>query len=515
MMLAQAVQRAAQVNGDGIATVFLDRRRTWREFRDRVARLAKAFETLGVRKGDRIAILGLNSDRYQEALYATWWAGAVAAPMNTRWTTAEALWSLEDSRARILISDDAFAAIAGEVRSKLGSLVLFVHMGEAPEPSGFLNFEHLIAAAEPAPMTRRDPAAMACLLYTGGTTGRPKGVMTSEMGLWSIAISDAQDLNLSEGMHCLHAAPSFHGAGMLMSLCTTIVAGGHVMIPAFRPEAVVQIIEQERVTTTLLVPTMIRMLLDDPATADADLSSLEMLIYGASPMPERTLREAMRVFPHVAFVQLYGQTETGIATVLHDKHHRGDSPRLSAAGRAISCVEVKIADEHGVELLRGEIGEIWARGPTVMMGYWNSPEATAATLVDGWVRTGDAGYMDEQGFVYICDRLKDMIITGGENVFSVEVEGALLAHPDVAEAAVIGVPDDTYGERVHAIVVPKPGRTIDVDALQAHCRKLIAGYKVPRSFEIRETPLPLSGAGKVLKAELRAPYWEGHGKGVN
>lgn len=509
-MLAQSVQRAAQVNGEAIATVYLDRRRTWREVRDRVARLAAAFEDLGVRRGDRIAILGLNSDRYLEALYATWWAGAVVVPMNPRWTATEALWSLEDSRARILLSDDALADIAVVARARLGSTVLFVHMGETPEPPGFLGYEPLIAAAAPMPLARRDPMAMAGLYYTGGTTGRPKGVMNSELGLWSSGISIALDVGFSESTRYLHAAPMFHLADGCMGVAITLVAGRHVMLPAFRPDMVVQTIRDEGVTKTLLVPTMVRMLIEHPAMSAADLASLDTILFGASPMPERTLRDAMAALPHVGFAQGYGQTEMApIVSILTEDHYRGDAPKVLATGRATFCVEVKIAGADGVELPRGEVGEIWARGPNVMLGYWNAPELTAQTLVDGWVRTGDAGWMDAEGFFYVSDRVKDMIITGGENVFSVEVEGALISHPDVAEAAVIGVPDDTYGERVHAIVVPKPGRTLDPDALQAHCRGLISGYKVPRSFEFRQAPLPLSAAGKVLKAELRAPYWTG------
>jgi len=264
---------------------------------------------------------------------------------------------------------------------------------------------------------------------------------------------------------------------------------------------------------------MIQMLLDHLDQAPRQLPALQRLYYGASPIPEATLYRLFDALPNTQPVQLYGQTEAApMITLLDGKYHVKTGPnagRLRAAGRALPCIEVRIVDEADRELPRGEIGEVVARGPNVMKGYWQMPEQTAITLRGGWLHTGDAAWMDEEGFIFITDRLKDMIISGGENVYSTEVENALYQHPSVAQCAVIGVPDQRWGERVHAIVVPRPGVERDAAALMAHCRGLIADFKCPRSVEFRDTPLPVSGAGKILKTELRKPHWEGANRSVN
>ena len=270
------------------------------------------------------------------------------------------------------------------------------------------------------------------------------------------------------------------------------------------------------VTDVILVPTMIQMLLEQERFSEFNLSRLQRVFYGASPMPEAVALDLMRKLPWVAVCQLYGQTESApLLTALESRYHTADGGRLRSAGRALPATELKIVDEQGHELPRGEVGEVVVRSPNVMLGYWGREEATREALRDGWLHTGDAAYMDADGFIFISDRLKDMIISGGENVYSTEVENAMYQHAEVAQCAVIGVPDDKWGERVHAIVVPRPGTHPDPADLIAHCRQLIADYKCPRSISFREEALPLSGAGKVLKTELRKPFWAGRGRQVN
>jgi long-chain acyl-CoA synthetase len=302
-------------------------------------------------------------------------------------------------------------------------------------------------------------------------------------------------------------------------LTMTMVAGGAaVILPAFDPAGALDAIANERVTDAVLVPTMIQMLLDAPGFDPAKLSALESLLYAASPMPEATLDRIMAAAPHVDFFQAYGMTElSAAATISTPDLFRGphrEAGRHRGAGRAIVNTDVMIADENGQPRPRGEVGEILVRGPGVMLGYWRQPELTAAAVRDGWMHTGDVGRLDDHDVLYIVDRLKDMIVSGGENIYSAEVENAIASHPDVAQCAVIGVPDPRWVERVHAVVVPHAGASPTAVSIIEHCRALIADYKCPRSVEFRREPLPMSAAGKILKAELRKPYWEGQGRNI-
>jgi len=316
----------------------------------------------------------------------------------------------------------------------------------------------------------------------------------------------------------LRAAPMFHMADMAVGYLGVLQRACNIVLPVFHPVTVMEAIERHHIDTALLVPTMIQMLVHHPDAGKHDLSSLRTLVYGASPIQEKVLLDTMALLPGIRLFQAYGQTEVApVATVLGADHH---SVQGAAAGMLRSCgrptlgVEVKVVDAFGKEVARGIVGEIAVRGPSMMQGYWKKPEQTKVALPgDGWLRTGDGAYMDERGYLFIVDRVKDMIVTGGENVFSAEVENALASHPDVATCAVIGIPDPQWGEAVHAVVVPKPGRTPTAEALIAHCKAAIAGYKCPKGVEFRDA-LPLSGAGKVLKTELRKPYWSGTSRRV-
>ena len=360
---------------------------------------------------------------------------------------------------------------------------------------------------------------LAGIFYTGGTTGRSKGVMLSHRNILANAMLCAQEFRFTPDTVWLHAGPMFHLADGAATFLVTAAGGSHTFLPRFEPGAFLTAVATHGVTDTLCVPTMINMIVNHPDIANVDLSTLRTIIYGASPMPEAVIRRALAVMPHVGFVQAYGQSEASPCMVLMPReYHVVEGPnagRLKSAGRAGYNCEVRIHDADDVEVPRGTVGEICGRGDNVMLGYWQQPDLTARTLRNGWLHTGDGGYMDEDGFLFVVDRVKDMIISGGENVYSAEVEQVLYQHADVAECAVIGVPDAQWGERVHAIVRTKPGSSPTQDGLIAHCRTLIAGYKCPRSVSFRDEPLPLSGAGKILKADLRKPFWAGAEKAVN
>jgi len=510
MYLTQGVHRSVQINGDGTATSFKGRKRNWREFADHVARLAGALRALGVGPGDRVSMLGHNSDRYVEHYYAVFWLGAVAVPVNTRWSAAEILYSFDDSTPSVLLFDDSFVDQAASLREQAHSLRHYVFAGEGAAPDWAHDYERLIAEAVPVEDLRHGGNTLAAIMYTGGTTGFPKGVMLSHTGFASSVMGMAAVLGPSVHTTYLHAAPLFHVAAAGIMFTTTIFGGCHAIVPGFVPASICNVIASEQVTDVLLVPTMVRMLIDHCDANGGDLSAIRSLLYGASPMPEAVLRRAMAAMPNTRFFGGYGMTELSCGiTSLGPEYHKldGDTSKLRSAGRALPGIDIKIALDNGNELPLGETGEVWLRGPGALMGYWNKPDVTAATMVDGWVRTGDAAYMDADGFLFIVDRVKDMIISGGENIYSAEVENAVLKHPAIADCAVIGVPDDQWGERVHAIIVPRAGQSVTLEMLIEHCKALIAGYKCPRSCDIREEPLPLSAAGKVLKIDLRAPFW--------
>jgi long-chain acyl-CoA synthetase len=516
--LSQLLERSARVNGGGTATVFASRRRSWTELRHRVRGLAGGLRSLGLRPGDRVAILAHNSDRYYECLFGVPWAGGVLQPINTRLAPPEMVHWLTDSGARVLLLDRHFADAWSSIRESLPGIESVVWLEDEETPAGMRDYEDLLASA-PAEDAGRKDEDLATLMYTGGTTGRSKGVMLSHRAIVANVLQCLPHLTLDRHTRCLHAAPMFHAADGFFCVCAAAVGATNVIVPGFEPVSTMAAIASERVDAALLVPTMINMLASHPAVPEHDLSSLRTVVYGASPMPEDVLRRAMGVLPGVDFIQAYGQTEAGpVLTILDASDHRldgTDTGRLRSAGRAIPCVDLEIRDERDRPLPAGEVGEICARGPNIMSGYHGLPEVSAETLRGGWLHTGDGAYMDADGYVYIVDRLKDVIVSGAENVYSAETENALHTHPAVAECAVIGIPHDRWGEQVHAIVRLKPGAAATEEALIRHCHGLIAGYECPRSIEFRETPLPLSGAGKILKRELRAPYWEGQERGVH
>ncbi|PTT10549.1 long-chain-fatty-acid--CoA ligase [Caulobacter sp. HMWF025] len=517
--LTEMLNSAARGGPNSPSTTFNTTTRTWSQTQARVARLAGGLGAMGVQRGDRVAILALNSDRYTEFLSAVWWAGAVVVPMNIRWTAEENAYSLRDSGTRVLFVDRAFASVAAACRAMCPDLEQVVWSDDGPAPEGLRHYEDLITAHDPAPDAGAGGEDLAGLYYTGGTTGFPKGVMLPHRALWYNNLVCAMLLGVGPDDVVLHAAPMFHMADSCLGGGASIMGATHAYVPRFDAEAVMAAIETRAVTHTVMVPTMIAMLLQHPAFDTERLRSLRAIGYGGSSISRGVLAEALVKLPHVRFVQIYGQTEMApVITALPPGDHVLEGPRavrLASAGRPAPGCEVRIVDEAGVDAAPGEVGEIIARSPGVMHGYWNQPEQTATTIRDGWVHTGDGGYQDPDGYIFIVDRLKDMIVTGGENVFSAEVESAISTHPAVAQVAVIGVPCPRWGEQVHAIVVPRPGHAPTQDEVLAHCEPLLANYKRPRGVTFRIEALPLSGAGKVLKRELRAPFWDGQTRNVN
>ncbi|TXL81631.1 long-chain fatty acid--CoA ligase [Vineibacter terrae] len=518
MYLTQGLRRAGQIRPKEKSTVFRGRRRIWSQTVERVARIAGGLKAAGVQPGDRIAILALNSDRYFELMYAIPWIGAAMVPVNTRLATPEVQYILEDSGSRLLFIDGAMKAHAEALAGHMPTVTAVYYLDDDAPPAGMRPYEDLAAAPAIAD-AGAGGEALAGLFYTGGTTGKSKGVMLSHNNLVWNAMNAIAGLYFDHDTTYIHSGPMFHLADGASTFGVTACGGFHAFVPRFDATDCLQTIAQEKVTHGQYVPTMINMLANHPKVADFDVSSLKYILYGASPMPEGVLRKALQVFPGCQFIHAYGMTEAApILTLLPPRYTTLEGPyagRIKSCGLAAHTAELKIVDENRQEVPRGTAGEVAAKGPMIMLGYWNKPQETAAVLKDGWYYSGDAAYMDDEGFVFIVDRLKDMIISGGENVYSAEVENAISLMPGVAEVAVIGIPDPKWGETIHAVVVPRSGANLTAEAVIAHCRTQIAGYKCPRSVEFRDTSLPLSGAGKVLKRELREPFWKGYEKRVN
>ncbi len=516
--MSQAVKRLSQTNPDMIATHDGDRVQTWKEFGEKVARFAGGLRKLGVEDETTVAIVALNSDRYFEFMFATPWAGGVFQPVNTRLAPPEIVHWLTDSDAKVVLVDSTFATVPESIRDELPSVNHYVFVDEGEIPAYCMGYDELVSA-DPVEDAGRSGDDIAGLFYTGGTTGRSKGVMLTHNNLIVNAMQAVPYLNARPGDRILHVAPMFHIADACVCLSSVVISGSNYFQPGFEPVAMMQGIAQHQIERMILVPTMVNMFVNHPAVGDYDFSSLRAVLYGASPMPEAVIRKAIEVLPGTEFYQGYGQTETSpVITILAWDRHTFEGPlagKIKSAGQAAPGVELAIMDEDRNIVAPGVVGEVCMKGPNMMKGYRNLPEQTASTIVDGWLHTGDGGYLDEDGFLFIVDRVKDMIISGGENVYSAEVENAIYQHPAVNQCAVIGIPHEKWGEQVHAIIVPHEGQSVAEEEMIAHCKSLIAGFKCPRSVSFQAEPLPLSGAGKILKTELRKPYWADSSRAVN
>lgn len=488
------LRRALRVAPNACAVVCCGERVTYAELAERTRRLGAALRGLGLTRGDRVATVGANCHRYVELYLGVPAAGLVLVPLNTRHAAPELRYALEDSGARVLIAD----------REIEGADALVEHVISLGQ-----GYDAFVDRAPDEPWASDlDAGTLAGLFYTGGTTGAAKGVMLTHGNLVANAHHFMACWPFTPETRWLVVAPMFHAAGTIGTLATVWAGGRHVILGAFDPAAFLDTVERERITATLIVPTMMAAIAEEQLQRPRDVSSLRYLSHGSSPVAIEILRRTCQAFPHTELLHIYGATETSpIVTLLPREERLLDTSRARSCGQPAIGVELQVTDPLGTPVADGEIGEVRVRGRNVTCGYWNKPSQTADALRDGWYATGDLGYLDAEGYLFLVDRAKDMIVTGGENVYSVEVEEALYAHPAVAEAAVFGIPDERWGEAVHAVVVARGDVT--PDELIAHAREHIAGYKVPKTIELSTEPLPKSGAGKILKRELRETYWAG------
>jgi long-chain acyl-CoA synthetase len=490
---AQPLSRALETAARSSAVVCQDNRRTYAELGSRCRRLAGAMRKLGLAPHDRVGLIALNSDRYLELYLGLPAAGYVLVPVNSRLVPAEMRAIMDNAGVSAVFADAAYPGAAGVSR------VLTM-----PD-----DYEDLIATADELPLgegvAENDVAA---LFYTSGTTGAAKGATHTHRSLVSSALHFMATWPFDRQTRWLVASPMFHTGGILATLATVWAGGTHVIMPRFEPDLSVDLIEREAVTHTLLVPTMLAAAADAQLARPRNVSSLRYLSHGASPISAETLRRTRQAFPGAELLHVYGTTETTpITTLLPHEELILDTPLVRSCGQPAMGVEVRVVDCSQADMPPGTVGEIAVRSPSVMAGYWRNPQATAEVMRGDWYLTGDLGYRDEDSYIYLVDRVKDMIVSGGENIYSTEVEAALAAHPGVEEVAVFGVPDPRWGESVYAVVFPR--RNVTSDELAAHCRARIAAFKVPRHIELRAEPLPKSAAGKILKRDLRAPHWAG------
>ncbi len=490
--------------------------RSFAELYERARAVAGALAGSGVRAQDRVAVIERNSIESLEILFGAALGNVVVVNVNWRLAPAEILQILLDAKTDLVMVGTDLFSLVETIEEELGEGTRVVALGEHPRWDAY---ESWLARHEPEdPGTVSEPGDVAFQLYTSGTTGLPKGAMLTTANLvtaWS-HVNDTWAFEPGRSVN-LALMPMFHIAGLGWATAGLFFGCRTVVVKDVVPTVILEVISREKVTHTFMVPAVIQFLLMTPGVETADFASLRKLVYGASPISAPVLEKALAVMG-CELVQVYGLTETtGAITQLEPEDH--DPKRrpglLRSCGRPYPWVEMRVVDADGRDAPTGQVGELWTRSGQNMAGYWNNPEATRAVLdTDGWFRTGDAGYLDEDGFVYLYDRVKDMVVTGGENVYPAEVENALMRHPEVADVAVFGVPDEIWGEAVKAAVVPRdPANPPAADVLIAFTRELLAGYKCPRSIDYATT-LPRNASGKLLKRELRAPYWEGAARQV-
>ncbi len=502
------VRVQARLRPSAAAIWFEGRETTFDDLDARSSQCAQALLAADIRTGDRIATLCKNTDAFPVLWFGALKARACVVPLNTRLAAAEIGAILRDSGASVLVFGQEFAGVVDTIAGDCPALRTLVRF-EAGDAAQLAFDTWIDDFSGTDPHLAADPAEDVIQLYTSGTTGLPKGVPLNHVNClsqcrvgWELSYG-----RWSAGKSALLALPVFHVAGAIVGMLALSQGCRAVMVREIVPAELARVIAEERVAYAFLTPTVIQMILAAPESADADFSALEQIFYGASPISEDLLRRAMARFP-CAFSQVYGMTEaTGVVTSLPpDAHLPG---KLLSCGRPVPGVELRVLDAEGNNVAQGGVGEVAVRGAGVMRGYWRQPAATSAAIdVDGWYRTGDAGWMDGDGDLFIYDRVKDMIVSGGENVYPAEVENAIDGHPDVAEVAVIGVPDERWGEAVKAIIVPKRGALADESSVIAWARERIGGFKVPKSVDFVDA-LPRNATGKVLRRMLRERYWAG------
>lgn len=514
--LAQLIREQAATIGDNIAFTFEGRDLTYAELDATASRVAQGLLGEGVEPGDRVAILEKNALELFELMFGSAKIGAVLCPVNWRLAPPEVAHIVNDAQARVLVVGQEFLPMLDKIEGDLTTVRRILVLGAHPAHEDYGVWRDRQPADDPGLEVRGDDVALQ--FYTSGTTGLPKGAMLSGKSLHALVPSANEVLGLGNDTVSLVVMPLFHVAGAGWALFGLYNGARNVMLRDVDFTAILDAIERYRVTDSVFVPAVLQFLLATPGCESTDFSSLRTILYGASPISEEVLVGSIARFG-CKFVQAYGLTETnGAAVVLPAEDHDPTGPnrhRLRAAGVALPGVELRIVGAEDKELPTGEIGEVWIKSPANMVGYWNMPEATAAALTpDGWFKSGDAGYLDDDGYLYIADRVKDMIISGGENVYPAEIESVLMSHPGIADAAVIGVPDDRWGESVKAILVRALDATVAEDEVITWCRDQLAHYKCPTSVDWIDM-LPRNPSGKIIKRELREPYWEGRERRVN
>lgn len=525
MIITKGLMYAGRTYAEKTALIDGERQFTYGQLKSRVSKVKQSLQELGVKKGDRVGFLMLNDFRIIELMFGITALGSIVVPLNTRFTAAENAYVLNDAGIQVLYIHKEFLSFVPEFRknvSELRHIIIAENQDIATDhvEDDILSYETLLENQPDTALTYDDVQEddVAGLFYTGGTTGKSKGVMLTHKNLVINAYHVIVNCKFDHNDIYLHAAPMFHLADQATTFAVTMTGGTHVTLRQFHPAKVLETIEKERITAGVIIPTMLNMILHESNISDYDTSSFRLIIYGASPMSIELIKKSSKLLPHTQLLQIYGMTEAApVLTVLRPEDHvldgtAEDEARLASCGKPVQNVEMKVIAPEGIEAMDGEVGEIIVQGPNIMKGYWNLPEETAVALADGWYHTGDMGYKDADGFYYIVDRAKDMIISGGENVYSIEVEQALSYHPAILECAVYGVPDEKWGERVTAGVVLKSEAT--EEEIVAFLKGKIADYKIPKTINILED-LPKSGAGKILKRTLRDQYWVNEEKRVH
>lgn len=510
--LCDLLDIAAQRWPDQPAISFQGRTQNWEQTIKRIKGLAYALREQGVRAGGRVAYLGANSHWLYESYWSPALLGAILIPINYRLAVREMIDCVEDSTPTVLIVDDDFLEEARAMKAACSSITTLIYAGYAPCPEDMLSYERCLVTAQECELTPSSGDDVIMIFYTGGTTGKSKGVMLSNRNLYTNTVGAISLYRFKEKTSFLLAGPLFHLAAGARVFTTAALGSHTVILSKFDVAEVLRSIEHYRVNSLTLVPTMLQMILDHEDLEKRDLSSLTMLAYGAAPMPPDLIRKIVARFPDVDIFQTFGMTEAAPAvTTLDSSYHVFDGPKsgkINSVGKAVPYVKLKIVDEQGRELPSGETGEILIQGDNIMLGYWQLPELSAEALKGGWYHSGDAGYLDDEGFLYLEGRIKDMIVSGGENVYPIEVESVLAEHPAVHQCAVIGIPHEVWGEAVHGIVTLNMGVEVTEAELISFCKEQLAHYKCPVSITLRKEAMPLSAVNKILKSELRKPFWQ-------
>lgn len=526
MILTETLRKASKFFPEKQALVCGGRRWTYQGFHERINRLSSGLKAFDIGKEDKVAILLPNCHTFLESYYGIAQIGAISVPINTRLSPKEIAFILEDSESKVLIADPGYQKQIDPIREKISGIKKILWTGDSivGQEERDLQYERVLLQRDGTalPETSMADEDVAQIYYTSGTTGRPKGVMLSHKNVTTHALGTIAEIHLTDQDVWVHVAPLFHLADAWATWAVTWVGGTHVLVREFDARTVLQTIEKERVTLTNLIPTMLNLMVNHPDVGKYDYSSLRVLLSGGAPIAPEVVRKIVETFK-CDYIQTYGMTETSpYLTLSLLKEHlkrlpdRDQLKFKSKTGREFIAVELKVVNDRGEEIKKDEkeVGEIIVRGDIVTKGYWKLPEETAKSIRNGWLYTGDMAVIDEEGYVTIVDRKKDMILTGGENVYSTEVENVLYMHPAILECAVIGVPDEKWGEAVKGVVVLKPGQNVTAEEIIRFCKEHMAHYKAPKSIDFIEA-LPRTGSGKIQKKELRDQYWKGYEKKVH